>query len=68
MTSDSRYRMRALVPAVAALVVLGLLFTFSRQPALSSTAVKKVATSYKFTQMPIAMPPGYHAETRRSAR
>lgn len=60
MTSDSNSRLRSIVPGVIAIAVVAGLFTMSRQPALSSGAIKKVASQYKFTDMPIAMPPGYH--------
>ena len=55
-----RPRVRRLVPGAAALALIAGLFFAAQLPAASATAVNKVASEYKFTQMPIAMPPGYH--------
>ncbi len=58
--SDQRFRLRHLVPAIAAIGLLIGLFINAELPAASATVVKQVASQYKFTSMPIAMPPGYH--------
>jgi enediyne biosynthesis protein E4 len=57
--STSRIRLRLLVPAVAAVVLLSSLFAAANLAVASPANANKVATSYKFQEMPIAMPPGY---------
>jgi enediyne biosynthesis protein E4 len=64
MTPDSNSRLRSFVPGVVAIALAAGLFTMSRQPALTAGAIKKIASQYKFTEMPIAMPPGYHPGTQ----
>jgi enediyne biosynthesis protein E4 len=56
----SRARARRLVPSVSAIVLLAVLFVVARQPTVSAAELNQVASAYKFQQMPIAMPPGYH--------
>jgi hypothetical protein len=58
--SVKRVRLRRLVPAVAAIALLGALFVVAQLPTASAAQVGQIASKYKFTQMPIAMPPGYH--------
>jgi hypothetical protein len=58
--SFSRTRLRRLTPAIAALAVSVGLFFAAQVPPVSATAVDQLAAHYKFTPMPIAMPPGYH--------
>ncbi len=53
-------RLRRLVPGVAALALIAGLFFVARQPSASAGDLAKTAAQYKFTDMPIAMPPGYH--------
>jgi enediyne biosynthesis protein E4 len=55
-----RTRLRRLVPAIAAVGLLGVLFVVAQLPKASAAEVKQVASAYKFDEMPIAMPPGYH--------
>jgi enediyne biosynthesis protein E4 len=58
--STRRTRLRRLVPAGAAIALLiGLFINANLAVAVSANAAK-VAAAYKFTEMPIAMPPGYH--------
>jgi hypothetical protein len=58
--SISRTRLRRLVPAIAAVGLLVGLFFGARSPVAAAADANKVASAYKFTPMPIAMPPGYH--------
>jgi hypothetical protein len=59
--SKSRTRLRRAVPAIAAIALLvGLFFNAELPVASASGDAAKVASQYKFTSMPIAMPPGYH--------
>jgi len=53
---------RKLTPAVAALAVIAGLFVISSPPTVSAAVADQVASHYKFTEMPIAMPPGYHPD------
>ncbi len=52
--------MRRLVPAFVALLVLAGIFAGANLAVASPANASKVAASYDFKQMPIAMPPGYH--------
>lgn len=53
-------RSRIFIPGIAA-VALGLtLWNTARMPSVSSAELNQVASPYKFVEMPIAMPPGYH--------
>jgi enediyne biosynthesis protein E4 len=58
--SISRARLRRLVPGIAAIVLLTGLFFNAELPVASAGDAGKIASEYKFTQLPIAMPPGYH--------
>jgi enediyne biosynthesis protein E4 len=65
-TPNSNSRFVKMVPGVAAIVVILVLFNVSRQPPNFPGDMKKVAAPYKFAQMQIALPPGYHpAQTIR---
>jgi hypothetical protein len=60
--SFSRARVRRLVPGASALALLaGLFFNVNAHlPIASAAQLEQVASQYKFEEMPIAMPPGYH--------
>jgi enediyne biosynthesis protein E4 len=58
--SISRGRLRTFVPAITAIVLLTGLFFNAALPVASAGNANQVASLYKFTEMPIAMPPGYH--------
>ena len=58
--SFSRARLRHLTPAIAAVVAFVGLFFAAQIPQVSAADADQVAAHYKFTEMPIAMPPGYH--------
>lgn len=63
----SRARSRRLVPAIAALTIFAGLFFAAQISQVSGAAAERIAADYKFTAMPIAMPPGYHpAQTTRA--
>jgi enediyne biosynthesis protein E4 len=55
-----RARVRRLVPAAAAIALLAGIYVTAQLPTASAAEVTQIASQYKFTQMPIAMPPGYH--------
>jgi enediyne biosynthesis protein E4 len=59
--TNPRTRLRRLVPAIAAIGLLVGLFVNANLAVASPVDASKVAASYKFTEMPIAMPPGYRA-------
>jgi hypothetical protein len=56
----SRARLRRLVPGASAIALLAVLFAVAQLPTASAGQVSQIASQYKFTQMPIAMPPGYN--------
>jgi hypothetical protein len=58
--SDRQKRIRSFAPGALALIVIAALYLVSRAEAASATGAGNVASRYKFVQMPIAMPPGYH--------
>jgi enediyne biosynthesis protein E4 len=58
--SFSRNRMRRSVPGVVALTMVLILFLLARLPGASGAERQQIAGRYKFTEMAIAMPPGYH--------
>lgn len=58
--SLKRVRLRRIVPAGTALILLAVLFLVAQLPTVSSAQAAPIASKYKFTEMPIAMPPGYH--------
>lgn len=55
----SRERLRRMVPGLTALAVILGLFLGARLPSASAAQLQQVASAYKFTELPIAMPPGY---------
>lgn len=58
--SLKRARLRRLVPASAAIALLAVLFVVAQLPTASATEVEQIASKYRFTEMAVAMPPGYH--------
>jgi hypothetical protein len=56
----SRARLRRLVPGASAIALLAGLFVVAQLPTASAGQARQVASQYKFTELPIAMPPGYH--------
>ncbi len=56
----SRKRLRLLVPLATAIVLLSSIYAAAQMAVASPLSASKVAASYKFQEMPIAMPPGYH--------
>jgi enediyne biosynthesis protein E4 len=58
--SISRTRLRRLVPALVAITLLVGLFFAAEAPVAAAGNADQIASEYKFTPMPIAMPPGYH--------
>lgn len=59
MTYFSTARLRRYSPGLVALAVILSLFFVARIPGVSATEKRELATSYKFTEMPIALPAGY---------
>jgi enediyne biosynthesis protein E4 len=53
-------RRRIFVPGVVAIALGVTLFGIARQPTVSAAQLHSIASAYKFKEMPIAMPPGYH--------
>ena len=53
-------RRRAFIPGVVAIALGLVLFGVARLPSASGGDLQKIAAPYKFVEMPIAMPPGYH--------
>jgi enediyne biosynthesis protein E4 len=51
---------RRVIPGVVAIALVVALWGVARQPSISAAELQKVASPYKFVEMPIAMPPGYH--------
>lgn len=58
--SLKRARLRRLVPAAVALALLAALFAVAQRPTASAAEVQRIASKYRLTEMPVAMPPGYH--------
>lgn len=56
----SRVSMRRAVPGVIAVLLLGIMYLVAKLPSVSAATINEVVAKYNFTQMPIAMPPGYH--------
>ncbi|WP_433328117.1 CRTAC1 family protein [Spirillospora sp. CA-294931] len=52
-------RKRRFVPGIVVLSLITALFFVARLPEASSEDKNKLASRYSFTEMPIAMPPGY---------
>jgi hypothetical protein len=57
--SLKRARLRRIVPAAAAIVLLAVSFVIAQRPSASASAINQIASAYKFKQLPIAMPSGY---------
>jgi enediyne biosynthesis protein E4 len=55
-----RAKIRLLVPAITAIALVVGLYFVAQLPRASAATIDKVAAEYKFEEMPIAMPPGYH--------
>jgi hypothetical protein len=53
-------RMRRFAPGVIALALIMTLFFVARLPSASGTTRERIAAPYRFTELPIAMPAGYH--------
>ncbi len=60
MAAGSNSRRRILVPGAAAVALAVTLFNAASLPSASAHELAKIAAPYKFSEMPIAMPPGYH--------
>jgi hypothetical protein len=60
-------RFRRLIPGVVALLVLASLFVAAQQ-AVAVTGVTQTAAEYKFSQEPIALPPGYNDQHMNTIR
>ncbi len=58
--SVSRTRIRRLIPGLSALAVIVLMFFGVNFAVAGPTDADQVAAQYKFVQLPIALPPGYH--------
>jgi len=56
MSSSTKWPRRS-IPGVAAIALILVMFSVARIPSASGT---QLAERYRFTEMPIAMPPGYH--------
>lgn len=63
----SRERLRKLIPALVAAVVLLSLYVVA-QSRVATYGAESVATKYKFTEMPIAMPAGYNDQKMETIR
>src|SRR4051812_41919757 len=57
--SSSSPRVRRSLPGIVALAAILVLFLVGRLPSASGSEKEQIASRYKFTEMPIAMPPGY---------
>jgi hypothetical protein len=60
-------RLRKLIPGVVAILVLATIFVIG-QSQVATAAPASVATSYKFQQLPIALPPGYNQQQMNTVR
>jgi hypothetical protein len=60
IVSGFNSRARTFLPGVAAIAVVLTLYNIATLPGFSAGELKKLAPQYKFVEMPIAMPPGYH--------
>src|SRR5713226_3181485 len=60
MMSVSRTRMRRLVPGLSAIALIVAMIFVVDLPVATAAGAGQVAAQYKFAQLPIAMPPGYH--------
>src|SRR3954465_15392820 len=57
--SSSSPRVRRSLPGIVALAAILILFLVGRLPSASGSEKEQIASRYKFTEMPTAMPPGY---------
>jgi hypothetical protein len=62
----SRQRVRRLIPGVAAILLAAALVIVAQSSI--AVAADDTAAKYKFTEMPIAMPPGYDQQQMRTVR
>jgi hypothetical protein len=62
-----RERARKLIPGLAAVAVLVTIF-FVGQAQVSVAGAAQIASSYKFQQLPIALPPGYNNQHFNTVR
>jgi enediyne biosynthesis protein E4 len=62
-----RERMRKVIPGLAAIVLLVSVF-FVAQSQVAVASADQVAAPYKFTQLPIALPPGYNSQKMNTIR
>jgi len=60
-------RMRRLVPGLLAIILLVSIF-FVAQAQVSTASADTVAAPYKFTELPIALPPGYNDQKMNTIR
>ena len=65
--STTRLRSRKLIPALVAIVVLGSLY-FVAQSRVASYGASDAASKYRFTEMPIALPPHYNDQHMNTIR
>ena len=65
--SIPRSRLRKLVPALSAVIVLGSLFLVA-QTRVASYGAATTASQYRFTEMPIALPPHYDDQQMNTIR
>jgi hypothetical protein len=56
----SRTRVRGLIPGLSAIALIVAMFFAVNLPVAKAAGAGQVAAQYKFDEMPIAMPPGYH--------
>jgi hypothetical protein len=62
-----RVRLRKLVPALVAAIVLSTLY-FVAQSQVATYGAEQVATQYKFNEMPIPLPAGYNDQKMNTIR
>jgi hypothetical protein len=58
--SFSNSRLRKSLPGIAVLTAVLVLYFVARIPSASGSDRDHIASQFKFTALPIAMPPGYH--------
>src|SRR3954447_15687950 len=56
-------RFRRLIPGVLVLILGAILFGVARLPAASAADRTRLASAYRFTELPIALPPGLPQKT-----
>ena len=62
-----RDRLRKLVPAASAIVLAAIMFFVAQVP-VSTTGGEEIASHYRFTELPIALPPGYDQQHMNTIR